>query len=157
MFSESGIVPSINLSCWCHRAERNASFLPALGGSWYNRGPGSQTQARSRTSPSPWRLEGHGLNTTPTSFELSQGLAADSPIRVWLRCSALTFLLTLHLQSRPLSLLPPPLEHGCSLCTLISSFHFRAQKAKDLTRGLQVQPLGLQNGRGSGNGAESEK
>ena len=67
-----------------------ASCLP-LGSSWYNRGPGSQTQATSRTSPSPWWLEGHGLNTTPTSFEQSQGLAADSPIHVWLRCSALAF------------------------------------------------------------------
>lgn len=55
-----------------------ASCLPR--GSWYNRGPGShRPKPGPRTSPSPWRLEGHGLNTTPTSFELSQGLCGRFP------------------------------------------------------------------------------
>ena len=40
----------------------------------------------------PWWLEGHGLNTTPTFFERSQGLEADSPIHVWGEFSFSLFL-----------------------------------------------------------------
>lgn len=145
-FSESGVVLPTNLSGWCHEAEKNTSSLPALGGSWYNRRPGSQTHTRWRTSPSPWWLEGHDLNTSPTSRELSHALAANSTTHVWLRVSAFAkiLFLTLHMQSRPLSLLLPPPKCGCSLCASISSSQSKAQKAK-VTRGSQEQPLGLQN------------